>query len=406
MEIGKEFVFCGEMNTLPTAARPINDLTTYTRGRWGVFPHARIQLLSVPAINPAEQAFQIMTTGSVTIPQVIPRKAGIKSISHHTIGATIVEFDAEGDFFCRQIIAEADGSFQDLDTVVRNGRVSRGNPIEALTTGDLHLAKLGSKNALATFGFDYRTGQTRTNSLLESLKPEWVFLHDIHDHESRNHHHKDDVSHAFEMAYRGRESVREEVDRSVSFLQQIRGRVKNVKVVESNHDLALERYIREGRYRGDGINHVFGLELDKAYHEWRQRVADDLDAELSPEKFSLLEWAVRNQSATDLDHVSWVYDNDSFILNGVQLGFHGFRGANGAKGTITGYARMGNKITIGDKHSPQILDLVYCAGVMELEHGYNKGPSGWAVCHVVQYPNGHRTLVTMKKGKWRANFSA
>lgn len=405
MQIGSNFLFAGEMNTLPTAARPISDLSTYSQGKWAVFPHARIQLLSIPAANPAEQAFQIMTTGSVTIPQVIPRKAGIKSLSFHAIGATIVEFDSEGDLFCRQILATPDGAFQDLDIVVGNGRVFPGNSIEAVTAADIHIAKMGTRNALATFGFDYRSAKEQSGSLIGALKPDWVFLHDIHDHESRSHHHRDDVSHSFEMAIRDRESVKDEITRAVDFLEKIRHRVKNVGVVEANHDLALERYIREGRYRGDGVNHIFGLELDKAYHEWRGRVAEALDAETQPESFSLLEWAVRFISKVELSNVKWIYDGGSFILNGVQTGFHGHRGVNGAKGSVTGFAKTGHAITMGHSHSPQILDRVYCAGTMQLQHGYNKGASGWAVSHVLQYRNGHRALITLQNGKWRGVFS-
>jgi hypothetical protein len=47
------------------------------------------------------------------------------------------------------------------------------------------------------------------------------------------------------------------------------------------------------------------------------------------------------------------------------------------------------------------MDGVYVAGTMELQHGYNKGPSGWAVSHIVQYPDGKRALVTMQNGKIR-----
>ncbi len=56
MKIGPNFVFCGEMNILPTASSPISDLVTYTRGRWGVFPHAKRQLKSVPSTDPNQQA--------------------------------------------------------------------------------------------------------------------------------------------------------------------------------------------------------------------------------------------------------------------------------------------------------------------------------------------------------------
>lgn len=401
LEIGENFVFCGEMNMLPTASRPLSDLTTYSRGRWAVFPHARLQLVSVPAADPAEQAFQIMTTGAVTRPRVIPRKAGIKSIFHHVLGATLVEFDDDGDIFCRQINATEEGDFQDLDALVENGLVTFGHGVEAITAADVHLAKMNSGNFLSTFGLDPVSGITRSGSLLETLRPDYLLLHDIHDHESRNHHHKDDVSHNFEMAVRGRDNVLEEVRKSANFLAALNDQT-TVVVVESNHDLALERYIREGRYRMDGANLVFGLELDLAYHRSRATQAAALEAGEKPDSFSLLEWTIRQIAGTTVRDVRWVHDGKSFVLNGIQLGFHGFRGTNGAKGTVTGFARLGQKITIGDKHSPSILDGVYGAGVMQIEHGYNKGPSGWAVTHVVQYANGKRTLVTLQNGKWCA----
>lgn len=401
MEIGEEFIFAGEMNTLPTATRPIGDLTTYSKGRWAVFPHPRLQLISMPAIDPGDQGFQIMTTGAVTKPQVIPRKAGIKSIDNHTMGATIVEFDSDGDIFARQITASPeDSSFQDLDTLVRNGRVYTGQSVEVLTVADMHSAKMGSKNALSTFGFDYKTGKKQKCNLIDELRPKLVVAHDIHDHESRNHHHREDVSHNYEMAYRGRESVEEEVQRSSKILDCLMDKDVNVLVVESNHDKALERYIREGRYRQDGINMMYGLKLDQAYHKWVEHLSDALDAEKDPGSFSLLEWAIRDMNPR-LNRVTWSHDNGSYIVNGVQLGWHGDRGVNGTRGSLYGFSRMGHKITFGHTHTPGIMDGAMCGGVMELSHGYNKGPSAWCVTHVIQYPNGSRCLVTMQKGKYR-----
>lgn len=406
MALGDNFVFCGEMNTLPTSPRPIADLTSYGQGRWAVYPHARLQLLSVPSTMPGEQAHQIMTTGAVTRPKVIPRKAGIKSIFHHIIGATIVEFDQDGDVFCRQINAAEDGSFYDLDVFMQGGLPHYHQRVRAVTIADLHLAKLQAKNALATVGFDYRNGDTVEGSLLEVLQPEHVFVEDIHDNESRNHHHAKDVSHNFEMAIRGRSSVKKEVMRTVAFLTLFQSLHPStqVHVVESNHDVALERWIREGRYREmDGENLTYGLKLDLAYHEWRETVAHHLDSDTKPPKFSMLEYAVRDIAGATLEDIHWIYDgSDSFVLDGVELGHHGHRGTNGAHGSAAGFARLGRKISIGDKHSPQILDGVFVAGVMELQHGYNKGPSGWCNTHIIQYPNGKRTLITLQQGKWRA----
>lgn len=402
MAIGDNFIFCGEMNTLPTASKPISDLTSYTRGKWGVFPHAKIQLSSVPASNPLEQAFQIMTTGAVTRPRVIPRKSGVRSISQHQLGATLVEFDADGDLFPRQLIADETGGFYDLDAYVGNGRVTRGHRVKVLTPGDIHAAKLGVRNAQAAFGFDLKTEARDKGSVLDVLKPEVLVLHDLHDHESRNHHHEKDVSHNFEMAIRDRESVVEELKKALKFLERAARPKMDILVIDSNHDLALERYVREGRYRGDGVNFRFGLAMDCAYHDWRAAVAEALDKELPTPTFSLLEWALRELGDKHMARVSWVYDGRSHEIDGVQMGYHGFRGVNGAKGTVNGYARLGHAITIGDKHSPSIMDDVYGAGVMELQHGYNKGPSGWAVTMVLQYANGTRTLLTLQNGKWRA----
>lgn len=392
MEIGDNFFFGGEMNMLPTASRPISDLAVYSDGKWAVFPHAKRQLKSVPSLDPSRQAHQVMSTGMVTKPKVIPRKAGIKALDYHTIGATLVEFDEDGDVFCRQITAGPGGAFYDLENYVVNGKVTEHDGIDVLVLGDLHTRKLDMKNYLASKELIALTGARR------------AIVHDIFDNESRNHHHVHDNAYSYEMAIRDRESVLEEICGVAKILEDLSSAVA-VTVVESNHDIALERYVREGRYRNDGINIRLGLQLEDRYLAWREDVAKALDNGETPESFSLLQYAVdlvaeKNEIA--VSDVHWVHDGYSFVINGVECGHHGFRGANGARGTVTGYAALGRKMTIADKHSPEILDGVYVAGCKNLRHGYNKGPSGWGVADVAQYPDGNRTLITFQNGKFRA----
>ncbi|MGN6774793.1 MAG: hypothetical protein ACTHKI_05975 [Rhizobium sp.] len=401
MRIGNDFIFAGEMNTLPTASRPISDLVTYSRGRWAVFPHAKLQLKSVPSTDPRQQAHQVMTSGAVTLPKVIPRKAGIKSIFHHIIGATLVEFDSVGDIFCRQINAADDGSFYDLDRFVDAGRVTAGHRVKSMVCADIHRRKLHHENSLATFGFGTDTTTTYRDSMVDVLWPEQVYGHDVFDNEAGNHHHIGDNAYSYELAFRGRQSVLDEVRQAAEFVARIRRPGVTPVVVESNHDIGLERYIREGRYRNDGINVRYGLQLEEVYMAAREAQAAALDAGKPVPSFSLFEAAAR-ALCDGLEGVEWVHDGQSRIVDGVECGNHGFRGANGAKGTISGFARIGRKMSIGDKHSPEIMDGVYCAGAMNLQHGYNKGPSSWAVSHIVQYPNGKRTLITLQNGKWRA----
>jgi hypothetical protein len=403
MEIGDKFIFAGEMNTLPTASAPISDLTTYSRSRWAVFPHQKRQLKSVPSTDPNVQAHQVMTTGSVTKPKVIPRKAGVKSIFHHVAGAVIVEFDQDGDVFCRQITADDKGTFYDLDIKVEDGMISNGHRVEAIVCGDLHLRKLDAANALATFGFDM-AGRNYRNSILDVLKPKNILLHDVFDNESRNHHHANDNAYSYEMAYRGRDRVQDEINDVARFLRRLERPESEVIVVESNHDIGLDRWVREGRYRNDGINIRLGLQLEDVYMQYRESVGDALDYGQKAPKFSILEYAVRRIIGGDkpLPSVSWAYDGSSRLISGIEVGHHGFRGANGAKGTVSGFARVGRKMTIADKHSPEINEGVYVAGAINLQHGYNKGPSSWAVSHVLHYADGSRSIVTLQNGKWRA----
>jgi hypothetical protein len=268
--------------------------------------------------------------------------------------------------------------------------------------GDVHERKLDHRNALATFGFGTDTTTTYRDNVLDTLRPDFVLIHDVFDNETRSHHHANDNAHFYEMAVRKRESVLDEVRGTSRFLERVRRPGLNPVVVESNHDLGLERYVREGRYRNDGINARYGLQLEDAYLAARERQAIALEAGGVVETFSLLEAAARLLSSDELAGIGWVHDGASFVIDEVECGNHGFRGANGAKGTISGFARIGRKMSIGDKHSPEIMDGVYCAGAMNLRHGYNKGPSSWAVSHIIQYPNGKRTLITLQNGKWRA----
>jgi hypothetical protein len=83
---------------------------------------------------------------------------------------------------------------------------------------------------------------------------------------------------------------------------------------------------------------------------------------------------------------------------------HGHTGVNGARGSPAGYRKMDTKANTGHTHSAGITDGVYTAGVSgKLDMGYNKGPSSWSHSHIITYPNGKRSIITTKAGKWHAD---
>ena len=392
MDIGDNLVFCGNMNTLPTAVSPLSGFETYTRGKWGIFPHAKVQLSSVPTMKHAP-AKQIMTTGAVTLPNYVQKRAGIRAHFHHVIGAVLVEIDNQGRHFCRHLIAEDDGSFQDLTSYVKNGVVVDGHTVEAINWGDIHFEDMDPQVAAGAFRVildDH--DKLPTASMLDVLRPKYQFFHDITDFKARNHHNMNDPHHLFKTFARDESSVSMMFQEIGTFLDLTWRDFCQSVVVESNHDKAALRWLKEADWKRDPTNAKFYLAANLAA----------LTAIENHESFSVLEWAVRGLVDPD---ALFLREDDSFtICDGeIECGMHGHLGANGAKGTPRQFTKMGPKANTGHTHSPSIIDGIYTAGTSsKLDMGYNKGLSSWSHSHIVTYPNGKRTIVTMQDGQFRA----
>jgi len=397
--IGERLIFCANMNTLPTASDPLSGFETYTRSKWGVFPHPRICLKSIPVML-HQKPKQIMTTGSVTLPNYVQKKAGIKAEFHHVIGAVLVEIDKDGDTFCRHLIADKTGSFQDLDTVVMNGRVDEFEPVEAITWGDIHAERLDPKILKGAWGLTNdleRVGDPTFWSMVDTLEPRFQFFHDVLDMRRRNHHNVRDPHFRFEMWVNGTESVREEIERVAKFLVQTE-RNGTSYVVDSNHDRALVRWLKEADYKTDPVNATFFLECQAATYAAIER----RDATFKPLK------AAMQNMGLHLDNIVFLDRTDSFVIceesGGIECAMHGDQGANGAGGSVNSFAKMGSKANIADHHGATIYEGIYQAGHSCMrDMVYNRGGlTSWSPSHIVTYPNGKRTIVTMVGEKWRA----
>lgn len=402
IELGDGLVFCGEMNTLPTAVTPLSGFETYTRGKWGIFPHAKIQLQAVATAKFARTK-QLMTTGCVTMPNYVPKKAGLKASFHHQIGAVLVELLPDGTFFCRHLhadgLGENEGGFQDLDRRVENGEVTAGQRVEALNYGDIHHEKLDPEVALTTWGYDVENGNQLVagpeNTLVDYLRPRHQFFHDLSDFSPRNHHNIKDPHFLFKTHTHGTDNVELALMGCSDFLRETQRVFAKSIVIQSNHDNALLRWLKEVDYRQDPVNALFFLETQTSYY---RQLADGVG---DPPIF---EQVLRDFQPTSLQGVTFVSEDDSYMIAGnIECAMHGHLGANGARGNPRHYTKMGSKSNTGHTHSPQIVDGAYVAGVSgSLDMGYNRGLSSWDHSHIVTYPNGARTIITMMEGRWHA----
>lgn len=378
--VAPDLVFCGELNILPTAERPLSGFESYTGSKSGIFPHPRIAMESIAGIKAAKFNY---TTGTVTRRNYIAKKAGQKADFHHSYGGLLVEVDSAGDWWARQLNSDSSGKIHDLDVVADGKRVSK-TAVEAINWGDIHWGTVDPNVVQALWG---------PFGMLDKLKPRWQFMHDALDFRARNHHDRHDPHKMFQKFCTMSESVQKEIEDLQHFLQQAHRRTCRTVVVDSNHDGALGRWLREADYKTDPVNAVFFLRAQ----------AEVYGAISRGDRFHLLGWALQHPKGT-----TFLGPNESIILckkagGGIECGMHGHLGVNGSRGSLRSFARMGSKSNTGHTHSARIIDGAYCAGVTgSLDQGYNKGPSSWSRSHIVTYKNGKRAIVTMRGDKWRA----
>jgi hypothetical protein len=390
VELAPGLMFCGNMNTLPTAERPLRGFESYTGRASGIFPHPRQHMVSVASHKQDPTKFN-WSTGTVTKRHYLQKRAGIRAEFHHCYGALLVEIDSKGRWFVRQLASDNAGRVYDLNVVATAEGVEHHDGVEAITWGDLHVERANSVVRALAWG---------KGGMLDTLRPKRQFIHDLLDFHARSHHEMRDPHAMFERWIEGTDSVAEALMKAAAFLgdEAFRSWCETI-VVCSNHDNHLERWLREADYKHDHRNAVTFLRLQLAKYE---AIAE------RDKRFLMLEHALRAMCGLKPSAARFLRHDESYIIcrdghGGIECGMHGDDGPNGARGSISNLTRMGRKANIGHSHSAGILDGVFQAGTSsDMDLGYNRGPGSWSHSHVVTYPNGKRTMVTMWGGAWRA----
>lgn len=383
--------WCGNMNILPTEDNPISGLETYGGSTSVIFPHTKIEMRSI-ATTPDMPVKMIYTTGAVTQMNYLQKKLGIKAEHHHRYAFLLVEVDAEGNWWARQVAARKNGKeIQDLNVLVRDGQVvSTDAKVEAITWGDLHSTNAQPEVVAAS------------QKMLDALRPKYQFLHDIMEGVSINRHF---IKHAplphlyYSRWLRGLHRVTEELRMTRATLEKyLRPWCKTV-VPDSNHDgWWLQSWLNKYDYRYDPANAELFLRLQTYMY-------DEIRKGKLPKNVNLTRYAMEDVAGLKDGAIQFLLPDESFTVGEVECGMHGHLGPNGGLGSPSNLAKIGKKATTAHTHSCGIYHGLYVAGTsskLTLDWDYTCGPSSWSHSHVVLYPNGQRAIVTMKNGKWRA----
>lgn len=389
VQLAPGLVFVGDMNVLPTAVRPLSGLQNFTGRASGIFPHAKIEMESVASVGNEPAKFNY-TTGCVTQRNYIQKKEGQKAEFNHAYGALIVEVDHEGNWWVRQLNADGRNRVCDVNVMAEKGEVKKLDRVEALTPGDIHASEIDWENAAILWGFE--------NSVVDTLRPKYQFLHDLFSMRSRSHHELKSFHRMMEKHLNAEESVVDELKETVRLCNDMLTRpwMKSI-VVDSNHDRHLYQWLDQQDYRKDFCNAEFFLEAQLTLV--RRMKAGTMGG------FNLLEWSMKKFGLKKEANMRFLGEDESFVTckrygGGIENGLHGDRAGNGARGSLNALLKLARKLIIGHSHSAGINGGVYQTGTSSrLRLEYNKGPSSWSHTHCITFPNGKRQLFTVWAGR-------
>lgn len=378
-------VWCGELNILPTMKFPLTQFKTYTRQDSAIIPHAKMAMESVPTMQ-GTPCKMLYTTGSVTQRNYVEKTAGQVADFHHVFGAVLVEIDAEGQWWARQLNATNDGSFYDLCEYFTPHGVLNGQRVEAITHGDIHWEKRDQSILDIVFGH---------GGIVDNLAPREQFFHDIVDFAARNHHNIKDGHFLHQMRVDGTDSVSNEFREAGEFLSTTAYRSwAETFIVTSNHDMAVEVWLRNPAGMTDSVNATFWHWLNHYCHTTIEE-----GRRSRPFAHAL----VACMSGPVMQNHTILHEDDShLILGSIEAGLHGHLGPNGARGAPKNLRTVG-KANTGHTHTAGIVEGVYTSGLYgKFDLGYNKGLSSWSHSLTVTYPNAKRSILTIRHGRaWR-----
>lgn len=388
LELANGLVWCGEMNILPTAVDPLSGLETYTHRKSAILPHVKLAMRSIPTMQGEGTKFNY-TTGAVTQRNYIQKKEGVKAEHHHRYAALVVEVNDAGNWWVRQIgMGSKSDVLQDLDIAVVDGKIVKGRRAEAITWGDLH-ATMGDEQVIEL-----------SLDMLDTLTPKYQFLHDVLEGASINRHQikEKDPHYAFHRWLRGYHRVSEELKATREVIERYLRPWCQTVIPDSNHDgWWLKSWLGKYDYRVDPANAELFLKLQTHMYV-------EIRSGKMPKEVNILAQALQ-EAGLHRSELRCLLPDESFTIcdRKIECGMHGHLGPNGARGTPNNLNKIGRRANTGHTHSAGIYNGLYVAGTSsKLKWDYTYGPSSWSHSHIVTYPNGQRSVITMYSGKWRA----
>ena len=371
-DIHKYVNVLSDINIRPTAVSPLSGLDGISRDKTSILGHPKRHLVCLPTLEKAPHK-ALLTTMAITLPNYTYSKEGKRGEFAHRYGFVIVEVRDKDVFHIRQVEAAKDGSFIDLIHEVSNGKVYKNKKSRAIVWGDIHV------------GQEDKRLVDKTKELIKTLNIDTSVLHDLADGESVNNHIVKDPIQQFKRFEEGKDDVFTELEQIKKFIIDLPTE-KNI-IVNSNHDNRFDRWINSSDWKKDIKNATAYLELAQL------ALKDKQDKGLL---VSILEGDINIKG-----RIIPLGLNDSYRIKDIECAHHGHIGANGSRGSLSGFRTINVPVIVGHSHSLGCLDYAYSVGTStHLRLGYNTGASNWAQGHCIIHENGIVQQIMFTRGEF------
>ncbi len=360
----------------PQQINPLTGLKRFAQGDKSFIFASTKQVLEYVANSYDDIPKAILTTGAITDPNYNTRlRTGRIAEKDHEYGFVVVEKVNNKYFHFRQVKAQKNGNFADIDGIYKKGKFQAMKQVPAMVVGDLH---------------PYDTNKIHERNTLEQIqrfKPKNVFLHDTFNGKSISHHYKNHNIESFFVANEQGLDLGKELAYTAKAIQKyldVLPKNGTLHIVPSNHDTHLFKYLDEGRFVGDKGNDLIASQLYTAALEG----INPLEAGLS-------------MYMNLPDNLNFIKENTSFKLLGYELGHHGHLGANGGRASPKTMEESNGKSISGHGHSAKKMRDTYKVGTStNLRLSYNSGYSNWTLTNGILTPLGTVLLLNTIKGSY------
>lgn len=413
LELSNDLCWLGYTNRQITASSPL--ASSHHRG-WDksfIIPHPKRALESFPisyqgSLNNNKKIGY--TTGVCTTKNYIECEAGHKAEMYHTYGACLVKVLDDGSSFVYQIVGSNDGNYSIaiFDLLFIGGKKLENQSIEAVIFGDTHHGKLHGTKV-----FDDFFGK---NNMFKGIHFKKIVLHDTLDFESKSYHIEKDYLKRFVQHHKKQDNVFDELKITVDILNDIKDLGDEVIVVESNHDLHLNKFLNGGWKLDDHTNKLLCLYLN--YIQYAKAIVDndirdsfvdrciykpfiDIINDLKTFDGDIYEFVCRKIIGLK-DNIKFNDSTTDLFIKNILCGLHGDKGVNGSKGGNS-LKRLSQETLIGHGHGSFTRDFLHSVGFIGVKEkfGYASSANTWTVSFAFINSNGTITHYFYQNGNFR-----